>query len=262
MKKVKIIFAFIICVMFLFSAFVISASASSATFSINADYESLKVGDTFDIVVAVNNIHDDVGIVIYTCDIYYDTSSYELVDWEHNKPESWGNFFEDFSAEWDKDDENYFKCGYLYGGAEFGLGITEDNVLFTTITFKVLSEEADGKEFALKNASAANDNMQDIDCSSASVIINLEGEPVVSQGDTINNSEEITDDTSSEDVISNTDASVTVSSDESSEPDFNDNNDTSDDKDNENTWKIIFGVLVVVIIILFGIYLYSRRKKQ
>lgn len=166
---------FIISIILFTQICFLPASASSAEFSLSANYSKLKPGDTFEVKVAVNNIEDDAGIVLVEYYLHYDHTCFELKEWKINRPEKWGNDYEDMATIWDKDKNDvYFKCAYLYKGTELNHGILDDGVLYTTIIFEVLSEEADGKEMRLDNTSVMTDNNEIIKCDATSHAIILD----------------------------------------------------------------------------------------
>lgn len=254
-KNIKAVASFV-CIIVLMLVFIIPVSASSAFYSISANYEALEVGDTFDIVIAINDINDDFGLVLAEYKLLYDKECFKLVEWIHNRPDNWGIYFEDISTEIDEGGQHYFNCAYSC--YQKGLGVFDNNVLYTTITFKVISSAADGKEFVLKNPTAANDNMDDIICNGASVKINFNSEPVVSQGEISLESEDVTSVSSYEE-----EQSLTDSQDISSEVSENDLLDeTSKDNNDSNVWKILFAILVVIIIILLFAFLISAYRKK
>jgi len=266
--KIKKYLISLICVIALMSIMIIPASALSATFSMTADYDNLKIGDTFNVVVAVNNIKEETGIILVTYFVDYDIDCFEIVEWVQNKPTIWGDDYEEYSAVNIKDGMHRFEGSYMYGGGEHGHGVLGNDILFTTITFKVLSNNANGKILSLYDTGFQDDNTEDFFCNEASLIINLQGEPVVSQGDiavfnNLNNSNVSNTSNITSDGSNNIDSSSIVASENSSN--INSSfDDSSDDKpvNISNLCKIIIAIIVVVIIISIGFIINKRLRTR
>ncbi len=248
-NRTKIFLAAFICAVVITLSLSVPASALSAAFSMTAEYDSLEVGDTFEVIIAVNDIRDDVGIVIVESRLFFDFECFEVVDWKHNVPESWGNDLDDLSGVYPRDDNKHFICTYVYGGAK-KVGIVDDGVLFTTVTLKVLSEEANGEQLHLKNTIVNNDLFEEFYANEVVMTVYLESEPDISQGQIS------TEDESSEEPGDESSAdSSEQDSEDATEDDSEEAKGTSD-----NVWKIVFSVAVVVIIVLVGIIIDKRRK--
>ncbi|HBR32385.1 MAG TPA: hypothetical protein DD733_09910 [Clostridiales bacterium] len=252
--KLKSLLFLNVCVLFIFFLSVIPANALGATFSLTVDDVELKTGDTFEVVVAVNNIDDEAGIILVLCSLDYDFDSLEILEWHHNIPDAWDGKLEDMTTVWDKDGERYFKCSYLYATLDLGHGVTDDNQLFTTITFRVLDEKkANGSEIKLYDTGYTNDENVDVFCNDVSVNIG------VFQTSSISESE-----------VENSDISNTISGDNTShDADISQTEtDTSAETPSffsaDNIIKIIAAAASVLIIVLFSFWLikYFREKDK
>ncbi|PKM62773.1 MAG: hypothetical protein CVU97_03730 [Firmicutes bacterium HGW-Firmicutes-21] len=249
MKKTKYAVT-VIFIIVLMSVLIIPASALSAEFSITSDYDNLMTGDTFEVIVAVNNIQDDFGIVLVECRLYFDTEYFEIVSWEHNKPESWGAEFEDLSTKWAREGEEQFKCAFLYGGTK-KVGIIDDGVLFSKIVFKVIADGFDSKVIYLREATITNDNMEDADCNDAILKITKQGAVELSDESEVSKAS----DASSDDDTSSVVASESPAAD-------GDSSDDTEVKGTSNALKIVFAASVVIIIAALGVVFNMRKKNS
>lgn len=245
--RMKKIFIPLILFIIVISATVITASASSVDVSMTTDYESLKVGDTFDIVISVNNINVVSGIVLFEGTLHFDSKCFELVEWNINVPKGWENELNDMSFVKEESGNKYFTCAYVYDGNELGHGIVENNELFATITFKVLSEEANGKEFLLNEVSLMSDNMEELKGLNNSLILNLQGKPVVSQGEDVSS-------TSSVPAVNTSSNGTEVNKGISS----NDSMVSADNTTGGNIWKI--GIAVAAVALLTAVAFFINKR--
>jgi len=176
--KSKKVFVFLMVSIVLLSATVLPASALSAEFSATADYSTLKVGDVFKVRVTVNNIQTEEGLILAQFKLYFDSTCLRLVEWNTNKPEAWGDGFEEIAApkpSEDNPDELYLYVAFMYSEKETGKGITEDGILYTDITFEVLSEAADGTVLRIDDTDVMDDGNQFVSCNTLEIKINFDG---------------------------------------------------------------------------------------
>lgn len=172
------IFVFLLVSIVLFSVCVLPASALDAEFSAAADYTSLKTGDTFNVRVAVNNIQTDEGIILVQFKLHFDSTCLKLIEWKTNKPEKWGDGFEEIAApktDEKNPDDIYLYVSYMYSEKEIGKGITEDGILYTDITFEVLSDEANGTVLRIDDTDIMDDSNKYVSCNALEMKINFDG---------------------------------------------------------------------------------------
>lgn len=182
----KRIFVFLLVSFVLLSITILPASALDAEFSASADYTALKTGDTFNVRVAVNNIKNSEGIILVQFELHFDSRYLEYLEYKNNKPESWGDGFEEIVAP--KVDENnpddiYLSVAYMYADKGTGKGIKEDGILYTDITFKVLSDEANGTLLRLEDTEILDDSNKYVSCNTLNLKIDFDGAKVIAVSD-------------------------------------------------------------------------------
>jgi hypothetical protein len=180
--KSKKIVVFILSFILLISSNILSASALSAGFIAKADYKVLKAGDTFNVNVALNNIKNSAGIVLVQFFLHYDSKCLKLKEWKNSRPQIWGNGYEELTApktDEKNPDDTYLSCAYMYSGNEKNKGVYDDGVLFTNITFEVLSDKADGTVLRLDNTEIMDDSNKYVSCNSQGLKINFNGAELI-----------------------------------------------------------------------------------
>lgn len=267
MKKIGILSIIIATLI----AFTISLPihALGATFTIDTEYSTLVAGDTFEVVIEIKNISDTVGIVAWESGLYYDSNLFSVIKWEHNKPVDWGLDFEDMTGYNPR--ENRFICGYLYGGTK-NVRVFDDGVLFSKITFKVLSQKADGAKILLKDTFIYNDYLEERECNEGELTIHLTDLPTVS-GETDSNEIETSE-------LPTSDESDTASENESKFDDGYNSSTTSSSEelstfsvdsvgespDESNSGNSNIGMLILVSVVLAflttGLILIRRKKNE
>jgi len=199
MNAKRIFMFFLTCTALLVSC-ALPVYALSAEFSLTTEYSDLSVGDTLDVIISVNNIEDKDGLVLAEFNLHYDNKCFDIKEWKSNKPDAWKNSekdestadtvdkpdqksktevdstFEELSVIVEEEEDAYLKCAYMYTGP-IGKGILEDSILFTTVTFEVISPNANGKAMHLDNTKIVSDSNQTADCNEANLTINLNGKP-------------------------------------------------------------------------------------
>jgi hypothetical protein len=226
--KSKRFFVFLLVAVVVLSMNILSVCALDAEFSAKADYTSLKAGDTFNVRVAVNNMQDSEGIVLVQFNLHFDSRYLKLNEWKSNKPQSWGEGFEEIAAiktDEKNPDDIYLYCSYMYSEKESGKGINENDILYTDITFEVLSEEANGTVLRLDNTDIMDDSNKFVSCNELEMKIDFDGAKVT--------------------VIKNSD------------------NTESKKFDYENALKIVIAVAAVLITVIASVYIgkYLKQKK-
>ncbi len=170
----------------LLSITILPASALDAEFSATADYTTLKTGDTFHVRVAVNNIQNSDGIILVQFNLHFDSQCLELIEWNSNKPESWGDGYEDLTVpkvDESNPDDIYLYVAYMYSEKETGKGVKENGILYTDITFKVLSDKANGTVLRLDDTEILDDGNKYVSCNTQELIINFDGAKVIAVSD-------------------------------------------------------------------------------
>lgn len=261
MKTKKILLSLILTII-LISTLVLPASAIGAVFSISTDEVELKNGDTFEVVVAVNTIDVETGIILVEFYLDYDFDCLEIIEWHHNSPEKWGTSLEDMTTVDEQNGEQFFVCSYFYTDGELGKGVTEDNQLFTTITFRILSEDADNQEIKLYKTSftyetgSLGNELEDCVCNDDSITLD------VLQTETHSSETESTANSASETSLDHSNATSDVSEVSYVIQDFSDESLTATPFDFDSLWKIVIAVCAVLIVVAFSFWLNKFLKDK
>ncbi len=169
MKFVRfiIVSALLLCILLSASYYAVAEAEWNA--NITVKQTSLVSADgTFGVRVSVTDITTKNGIVCAIYHLHFDPTVVQLISWENSNPEKWdfsGNT--SFGAEdWTdllEDDNGNPYLMYTVMNTSLEYGVTADNVLYTDLVFKVLSDSAKTTEIVVTDISFMDKNLAD-DC--------------------------------------------------------------------------------------------------
>lgn len=235
MKKLTAVFTLLLV---LASMFAFTANADEdygMTIAVDANTDSLKVGDTFSVVAAVTNINDPKGLAVVEYVITYDKNVLELEDVEHKLPDIWEkylntDYFDNLSHRDDSDEYTANnKLAYVWALTSN----IENNALFDggklslTLKFKVIGEGKASVDFQPQT----NTNDDFIELTANRVTVNLQiGDP----------------------DAQNPEKSVDISGSIGEIP----------EKSGSFVVWLIVGLVVLFAAVLGGVYFFARKKQK
>ena len=235
MKKLTAVFTLLLV---LASMFAFTANADEdygMTIAVDANTDSLKVGDTFSVVAAVTNINDPKGLAVVEYVITYDKNVLELEDVEHKLPDIWEkylntDYFDNLSH---RDDSGEYTANNKLAYVWALTSNIENNALFDggklslTLKFKVIGEGKASVDFQPQT----NTNDDFIELTANRVTVNLQiGDP----------------------DAQNPEKSVDISGSIGEIP----------EKSGSFVVWLIVGLVVLFAAVLGGVYFFARKKQK